>query len=147
MKRRSMKYDVKKLQWIGFLLGLVFTVALVISAINQYMHNSRFQPVRAKLVRVDARYGTNSDTRMTVYKTAYYEYIVEGKKYVSPQAIWLVSFRKIGTMCTVRYNPTNPTELENTYQWHTTIIALGMLVLFSIGMGKVLLPDIMRYFV
>lgn len=142
-----MKYDLKKLRWIGFLLGLVFTVALAISAINQYAYHSSFQPVQAQLIRVDARYGTNADTRMTLYKTAYYEYTVEGKIYISPQAIVFGAFRKIGTTYRVRYNPTNPAELENTYQWYTTIIALGMLLLFSIGMGKVLVADSMRHFI
>ena len=133
--------EVKRLRWISFLLALVLTVVLVASAVSQYTYMASFQPIQATLVQIGGRYGTTSSTRMTLYKTAYYEYTVEGKSYISPQEILPISFRKVGSVYSVRYNPDDPAELQDSYEWYTTIAAAAVLAAVSIGLGKLLLKD------
>lgn len=140
-----MKNDIQKLRWAGFLLACLMTVALGVSAIRQHACESSFHTVQAKLVRVDERYGTTPGTKMTLYKTAYYEYTVDGENYVSSQAMLPVSFRKVGLSYQIRYNPENPMELQDLYQWYTTLAAGGMLAIVCVALGKIVFSDRKSY--
>lgn len=119
---------------------------LGVSAVRQYMYESSFQTVQAKLIRVESQDGMTSENNMTLYSTAYYEYVVNGQWYISSRDMFSVSFKKVGAVYNIRYNPENPTELQNPYNWYTTIVTTGMFALASLGLGKMLLSDIIRNF-
>ncbi len=124
--------DKKILKVISIILIIIFLLLSGAFVYNKIKYSS-YKEVEAKIISVDSRYGTatNPDSR-THYVT--YKYMAEGREYTAKRQVFTKTGKKEGKTEKIRYNPENPSEIENTM----ADAALAGMILFT-GVFTVLL--------
>lgn len=76
---------------------------------------------------------------MTYSHYARYEYDIDGTRYTATKQFFFKSSKSLGDLETIRYNPDNPEEIENTFLANSLIsvsIFFGVILLFLIAIMK-----------
>ena len=121
---RSQKY--LRIFWSVFAVAtlVLFTVFII-----RVIHDSSFKKAEATVARV-YMVGTTPDSDGKYY--AEYEFELDGERIVAKKQIFGKFGKTEGKTETVRYNPDDPTELENTMLKYSVLIAAGFVALITL---------------
>lgn len=114
---------------IGILL-LVVSV-LIGAAVIQKGKCSGFAAVDARIVDVVTENGSSPSTSASKAHYVTYEYEYNNKPYTASKQVFLKAGKKIGAVNSIRINPENPSEIENTLVFNTCISVAAFFLVIS----------------
>ena len=120
------KKQIKIIIFITFIVTIGFTIF----GITNKLKYAEYNEVDAKIVDIKVEINKKNSNH-SVKRFIKYEYEVDGKKYISSKRISEVGIviKNKEKLETIKYNPQNPNEIEDTY---TTKTAFGVAIFFAI---------------
>lgn len=101
------KKNNKAAKWIFMFLGIFAIVFGIVSKVQR----SKYQPVEAKIVRIESEYNT-TDERYDYH--VFVDYAVDGQEYKNAPLDFHKDGFAEGQTIEIRYNPENPQQITGT---------------------------------
>lgn len=140
LSKNNIKISASKsqLKLITIIVAIIMLFLLAV-VIEQKIKYSSFEKANAEIVEIFSKSGTSSSTNMTYSHFVRYEYDINGTRHTGTKQFFFKSSKRLGNLETIRYNPDNPEEIENTFLANSLIsvsIFFGVILLFLIAMMK-----------
>ena len=134
-----MKINKKFLIFTAVACVLLFAVMMCIFVLKQ-INYSDYEKVEARIVSVDSKYGSGSNSKSRTYYVTY-QYKIEGEQYNSKTQVFTKSGKKIDDIVVIRYNPENPSEIENEYANQSLLFFIIFTGVFTVLLWIIILRN------
>ena len=124
MGREILRYRLVAVILIG-----VIIFGLLVSLFGERAKTADYISVDAKLIETRKCYGTSFTNDMSLYQKHIFSFTVNGQEYIAERESFRFSPWKEGSIHSIRCNPNNPEELEDTKKKYTTIAVLVILLI------------------
>lgn len=108
---------------------LFIVIFLFIKDISRYKN---FCYVSAEIVNVYSVSGEHNHTNMKKRYFVEYRYTMNGVEYKTNKQVYFKSGKNIGDIVNIKYNPKNPSEIQNTYSYYAKIGGIIFIGVFTI---------------
>lgn len=128
-------YD-RKMQYLGLVLLTVICLAISILLVKDFVKTKDYVPVSAILEEVSTTYGNGSKSNMMQYKHAKFRFEYDGKQWETSRPTFFMSQKDTGKVMTIKCNPDNPLELENTAYRGAELAILAVCIISFFAIKK-----------
>lgn len=115
-------------QYLGLILLVGLILTMVCLLVTDLVKTKDYVSVDAALERVSTEYGKGTKSNMMQFKYANYSFEYQGKEWQASRPTFFLDNDDVGKIKTIRFNPNDPTILENTAFRFAEIV----LLIFSI---------------